>query len=73
MLKNFLLFFPLKWGVYLIALLSVVESGFLMIMKVRYLEYSGMSQGNLGMKVVFVLVSLLLLLGIGQVKILLFL
>lgn len=40
-----------------------------MLMKVRYLEYSGMSQGNIGMRIVFVLVSLLLLIGIGQVRI----
>lgn len=68
MLQNFLWFFPLKSGVYFIALLSVFASCGLMVTDVRFLEHSGMNQGNFGVKIVFLLAALLLLNGVYQVS-----
>jgi hypothetical protein len=68
MLRNFLWFFPLKLGVYFIALLSIVASCGLMVTDVRFFEHSGMNQGNFGVRIVFLLASLLLANGVYQVS-----
>jgi hypothetical protein len=68
MLRNFLWLFPLKSGVYFIALLSVFASCGLMLTDVRFLQHSGINQGNIGFGIFFLLSSLLLMNGVYHVN-----
>lgn len=67
MLQKFLFLFPLKYGVFSIAICSLFSSGIMMTIECNLLKHASGRQGNFGFVATYFLCSVILLNGIYKV------